>query len=273
VSLTAKQRAEWILTEIDQAGQVAVKGLAAAQEVSEATIRRDLRILADSGQIELVYGGATLPRVSDFSFRSKATRNIEAKRIIGRLAAGLVGDNEQIYLDSGTSCFEMCRHLKRRRGLCVIINSARLAVELSSHSDISTVMLGGHYRPERMDTVGPLATSTIDQLRGYRAFIGADGLHLEFGVTASDIESAYLHNQVIRNAREMVLLVDHTKFLIPSLYKIAEMEAISRVVTDRPPPPGWSESFNAQGIELIYPDSPQTETPEKSPAQPGIEIN
>ncbi len=220
MSLSTKQRADFVLRRILEHGHVEVKVLAQEMSVSDATVRRDLRSLSDTGQVELVYGGATLPRATDFSFRSKALRNVEAKRIIGQLAAGLVTDNEQIFVDSGTTCFEMCHHLKRKRGLHVIVNSARLAVELGSSAEISVILTGGHYRPERMDSIGPLATATVEQLRGSLAFIGADGLSRDFGVSASDIESAHLYRQAIRNARETVLLVDHTKFLTPSLFKI-----------------------------------------------------
>ncbi len=261
MSLTGKQRCDHILAAILEHGHVEVKKLAEALGVSDATVRRDLRALADDGQIELTYGGATLPRPSDFSFRSKAIRNIEAKRLIGRLAAGFVSDNEHLFLDSGTTCFEVCSNLKRRRGLQVVVNSARLALELGACSEISVIMIGGQYRPERMDSVGPLATATIEQLRGYMAFVGADGLSRDFGVTASDIDSAHLYRQAIRNARETILLVDHSKFLSPSLFKICEIEDISRIVTDQCPLPEWVEFLNAKGVELVYPESPAEDSP------------
>jgi DeoR family transcriptional regulator of aga operon len=254
MSLTSKQRHDQILAEILEFGQVEVKKLAQKFVVSEATARRDLRALADEAQIELTYGGATLPRPSDFSFRSKAVRNVEAKRTIGRLAADLIGENEQICVDSGTTCFELCRHLKRRRGLLVIANSARLAVELGAVPEVRVLMLGGQYRPDRMDFIGPLATATIEHLRGYLAFMGADGLSMDFGVSASDIESAHLYRQVIRNARETILLVDHSKFLTPSLFKICEIADISRIVTDQKPHLDWLGFLNAQGIALYYPE-------------------
>ncbi len=253
MSLTSKQRGDQILALIFRDGHVEVKTLAREMTVSEATIRRDLRTLADAGQIELVYGGATLPRPSDFSFRSKAVRNVDAKREIGRLAAALVTDEERIFLDSGTTCFEMCPFLRGRRNLHVIVNSTRLAVEVGAGAEMGIILIGGHYRPDRMDAVGPLAMSTIEQLRGYLAFIGADGLSMDFGVTASDIDSAHLYRQVIRNAREAVLLVDHSKFLTPSLFKICEFEDISRLVTDQKPRSEWIEFLNIRGIELSYP--------------------
>jgi DeoR/GlpR family transcriptional regulator of sugar metabolism len=256
--LTTAQRRDVILRTLLENGHAEVKALARQMAVSDATVRRDLRSLADQSRVELVYGGATLPRATDFSFRSKALRNMEAKRTIGRLAAALVGDNDQIFMDSGTTCFEMCHDLKRRRGLRVLVNSARLAFELGN-AEISVILIGGHYRPERMDAVGPLACSMIEEVRGYVAFIGADGLSRDFGISASDIESAHLHRQVLRNARETILLVDHTKFLTPSLFKICELEHISRVVTDRRPPSEWLDFLVGRAIEVIFPqESPSS---------------
>jgi DeoR/GlpR family transcriptional regulator of sugar metabolism len=248
----SRQRHERILAEVLEKRHVTARDLALNMDVSEATVRRDLKAMAEDGQIELVYGGATIRRPSDFSFRSKSTRNIEAKRIIGRLAAELVTDDEQIFIDSGTTCFEMTPFLKRRRGLSTIVSSARLALELDAPG-LSVIMLGGQYRPDRMDAVGPLATSTLDQLRGYVCFVGADGLSMDFGPAAADIQSANLYRRAVQNSRSAVLLVDHTKFEAASLFKIVEWEAIKRLVTDQKPASEWMDFLAARGIEVIHP--------------------
>ncbi len=249
---STRQRQDRILQEIYEKKEVTSSGLSELLHVSEATIRRDLHALAEAGQIELQYGGATLKRSSDFSFRSKARRNVDAKRIIGNLASDLVNDGDQVFLDSGTTCFEMTTHMKRKRGVSVIVNSARLALELDT-PNLHVIMLGGHYRPDRMDTVGPLANAALDQLRGYVAFVGADGLSMDIGPTAGDVESAYLYRQAVSHARETVLLVDHMKFLVPSLCKIVGWDPITRVVTSRKPSDEWMAFFNEKKIGVVYP--------------------
>ncbi len=255
---TARERQEQILAEVFEKRHVSARGLAAQMAVSEATVRRDLKALADTGKVELVHGGATLPRAGDSSFLTREQRNVEAKRIIGRLAADLVRDGDQIFLDPGTTCFAMAASLKRRRGLSIIINSVRLAPELML-SGVSVIMLGGQYRPDRMDMVGPLAASSLDQLRGYSAFVGADGLSQDFGPTADDIESANLYRLAIRHAREATLLVDHTKFSNPSLYKIVDWGAIPRIVTDQRPEPAWMRFLEAHRIKLVCPENSPSE--------------
>lgn len=247
------QRREKILAALFEKRHVTAKDLAVDLAASEATIRRDLRALAAAGEIELVYGGATLRRSPDYSFVSKGKRNIEAKQIIGRLAADLVGEDQQIYLDSGTTCYAMLPFLKARRRLSIICSSARLALELDAPG-ISVILLGGQYRPDRMDTVGMLATATLDQLRGYVCFVGADGLDRDFGPSAADLESADLNRRAVRNARQTVLLVDHTKFAAASLCKVVDWDLVSRIVTNRVPSPEWMDFLTARGIQVDYPE-------------------
>jgi len=81
----------------------------------------------------------------------------------------------------------------------------------------------------------------------------------DFGVTAADIESAHIYRLAVRNARETILLVDHTKFLAPSLFKIVDWDAISRLVTDQKPLPEWMEFLDSRGIEAIYPNNAESD--------------
>lgn len=251
---SGKQRKDYILERIYRSGHVLVKDLAVEMSISEATVRRDLKAMADAQVLELIYGGATLKRNTDFSFRSKNIRNIEAKRRVGELAVDLIHDGDQIFLDSGTTTFQMAGLLKGKRSLSVIANSTRLAEELSGIPGVNIIMLGGQYRADRMDTVGPLAMEAMEQLRGYRAFIGADGVSMDFGPAASDIESSHLYRLAVRHARETILVLDHTKFEAPSLYKIVDWESVNMVVTDQAPTPEWQDFLREKKVALVAPD-------------------
>lgn len=253
MTVTSKERHERIVEKVLEKKHLSAGELAKDLGVSEATIRRDLKALGREGRLELYYGGASISRSSDYSFQAKSLRNVEAKRAVGRLAAELVGDGERILLDSGTTCCEVIPHIKQRLGLSVIVNSARLALELDAPG-ISVIMIGGQYRPDRLDNVGPLSLATLEHLRGYVAFIGADGLSIEFGPAAADIDSAHLYGFASKNAREMVLLVDHSKFSTPSLYKIVDWQSVSKIITDREVSDEWAEFLKRREIDLIYPE-------------------
>ena len=249
---TIQQRRDEILAQAYQNGHITVRQIAETLEVSEATVRRDLHELASEGRLELTHGGASVVRMSDYSFLSKSTRNIEAKRTIARMACELISDGEQLFLDSGTTCFEMTSFLRGKKGLSVVVNSVRTAQELQAPG-VNVLLLGGQYRPDRMDSVGPIAFEVLERLRGYRAFLGTDGISRDFGLTSVDIDSAHIFTLAARNARECILLVDSTKFDQPSLYKIADLGCVSTVVTEKPPSEEWQEFLNAQNVQLIYP--------------------
>jgi len=249
---TIQQRREAVMSHVYQLGHVSVRQLAEDLCVSEATVRRDLHGLATEGLLELTHGGASVVHTSDYSFISKSMRNVNAKRIIAKLACELISDGEQIFLDSGTTCFEMTAYLRSKRGLSVIVNSIRTAQELRSPG-VSILLLGGQYRPERMDAVGPIAFEVLERFRGYRAFLGADGLGMDFGLTSVDIDSANIFTQAARNARECILLADSSKFDNPSLYKITDFQPISIVITDKEPSPEWIEFFKDQSVTVRYP--------------------
>jgi DeoR/GlpR family transcriptional regulator of sugar metabolism len=267
-----RQRQERIMAQLLERKHVLVTALAAGMSISESTVRRDLRALAAEGRVRLVHGGATALRDGDpggsdpgsgdpgdghlgdgdCSFQVKQQRNPGPKQLAATLAAEQISDGDHVFLDSGTTCFEMAAGLRARRGVTVLINSIRLASELHS-PELNVILLGGQYRPGRIDAVGPIAIHAIEQLRGYVAFIGSDGLNMDGGPAAVDIESADLYRAVIGNARETVLVVDHTKFERASLYPIVEWDRVDRLVCDREPPPEWGEFLRERNIEMIYP--------------------
>jgi len=240
------------MSHVYRLGHVSVRQLAEDLGVSEATVRRDLQGLAAEGLLELKHGGASVIRTSDYSFISKSRRNIEAKRTIARMACELISDGEQLFLDSGTTCFEMTSFLRNKRSLSVIVNSLRTAQELEAPG-VNVLLLGGQYRPDRMDTVGPIAFEVLERFRGYRAFLGTDGMSLDFGLTTVDIDSANIFALAARNARECVLLADSSKFDQPSLYKITDFNCISTVITEKRPSPKWEEFFENQTVKVLYP--------------------
>jgi DeoR/GlpR family transcriptional regulator of sugar metabolism len=252
MTFTIQQRREDILSLAYRSGHVTVRQVSQDLNVSEATVRRDLHSLASEGLLELTHGGASVVRNSDYSFISKSLRNIEAKRVIAEMACDLISDGEQLFIDSGTTCFQMTSFLRSKKSLSVIVNSVRTAQELQAPG-VNVLLLGGQYRPDRMDSVGPITFEVLERLRGYRAFLGTDGINKDFGLTSVDIDSAHIFKLAARNARECILLADSSKFDQPSLYKIADFNCISTVITEKKPSPEWQEYLESQNVTIICP--------------------
>lgn len=254
MSKASEERRKQIMTHLLEQKEVTVRDLAVEMKVSDATVRRDLRVLAREQGLRLLHGGAALPRERDFSYQAKLLRATEEKKIIGQLAGALVHDGDHIFLDSGTTCSAMAPRIKQLHDITVLTNSARLALEMGT-SSVHVFLVGGEYRPDRMDTVGPLAVSSLHQVRGYTAFLGADGVSMDFGPSANDLASADLHRLVVNNAAATVLLVDHSKFGGASLFQIVDWSKVDTVVTDNAPDDAWKQFFAEREINLIYPGS------------------
>src|SRR5437868_2670163 len=113
MSQTTVSRRQQIMAQILDRKQVTIKDLAEAAGVSDATVRRDLKVLAHEEGLRLFHGGAALPRERDFSFQAKKLRSSDEKKLIGRLASQFVHNGDRVFLDSGTTCSELLPYLKK----------------------------------------------------------------------------------------------------------------------------------------------------------------
>lgn len=257
-----EQRKKIILDTLEREGSLLVKEFAAELEISETTVRRDLNELDSEGLLKQVYGGAVRldpgPRSLNIPVAQRSTQAIEAKRQIGRCAAELVNDGDIVYIDPGTTSWEMIPYLKPKRNLTIISNSVRLLQCLDFIGHHNIIQLGGTLRPDRLDTVGTLSQLCIEQLRGYKAFQGGDGIDIDFGLSAVDHESALIAKVILGAAREVVVLADHTKFDNPSmLYKIVDIDKINYLVTDMPLSPAWNAKCARAGLRVVVADTPK----------------
>lgn len=266
-----EMRKKVILERLDREGSILVKDLADELGISETTIRRDLNELHSLGVLKQVYGGAVrLDKETplNFSISNRSTHEIGSKKTIGKAAASLVHNGDVLYIDPGTTSWEMIPYLREKSNLTIISNSVRLlqALEFIGHHTI--IHLGGNLRVERLDTVGSLMQIGIEQLRGFKAFQGGDGLDLSFGLSAVDHESAMAAKAILARARETIILADHTKFEQPSLlYKIIDIDSINTIVTDKALSPEWDNKCKESSIRVVLANQEYSESTLDTPKE------
>ena len=254
MGIAAEIRQRQILEQIASAGRIQVKDISKALGVTEVTIRRDLKLLEKSGLLKKTYGGAVLMGPSvQASVRYRQTQNLIAKKIIGKLASELIRDSDIIYLEAGSTCYEIIPHLTNRRNLTVIVDSLYLMHRLHELTGHKIIIIGGQYRPDRMDMVGSAAEAAIAQLGGFKAFTGADDITIEAGISGADVVTVGFAKLVLKRAREVIFVGDHTKFDKPALYKIADIDTLDYIVTDIKPSRAWHLAAKKHNIRLIYP--------------------
>ncbi len=254
MGIAAKLRHKKILEELSSKGRVQVAHTARNLGVTEVTIRRDLALLETEGLLNKTYGGAVpiVPEVN-VSARYRQTRRTGAKRTIGRLASELIRDGDIIYLEAGSTCYEIIPHLVGRKNLTIIVNSLYLMRRLGKLTRHKIIIIGGQYRLERMDMVGPAAEMAISQMGGFKAVTGADDITIDAGISGADVVTVGFAKLVLKKASEVIFVGDHTKFDNPALYKIADIDRLDYIVTDKKPNGMWIEMAKRKNIGLIYP--------------------
>lgn len=234
--MLAEQRARAILQKVSQQQTVSVTELCQATGASEATIRRDLNALARQGRLVKVHGGATsleaeefLAREPDLATKQRYTRE---KERIARYAAGLVGEDDVVFLDTGTTVLHLPDHLKDSKALFVT-SSIDLAARLTGHS-LRVYVLGGALKLGTVDIVGAEALRALHRYNFTKVFLGTSGVSLSQGFTTPDPEAAALKSLAASRAQAVYMLADSSKFGRVTAATILPLDA-AQIITDRLP--------------------------------------
>ena len=240
--MLAEQRARTILQLVAQRQTVSVADLCELTGASEATIRRDLNALDRQGKLNKIHGGATSLEEEEFLAREPDAdtkrRYAREKERVARYAAGLVGEDDVVYLDTGTTVVYMAEHLKGSKALFVT-SSVEFACRLTEHS-LNVYVLGGMLKPGTVDVVGAEAISALRQFNFTKAFLGASGVSVSQGFTTPDPEAAALKRIAADRAQTVYMLTDSTKFGRVTAATIFPLEE-AQIITDALPDARYRE--------------------------------
>ena len=247
--MLAEQRARAILQQLSQHQTVSVTDLCQTTGASEATIRRDLNALARQGKLVKIHGGATTPEEEEFLARepdlATKQRYTREKERIARYAAGLVGDDDVVFLDTGTTALHMAEYLKDSKALFVT-SSIDFAGRLSAH-ERHVYVLGGTLKPGTVDIVGAEALDALRRYNFTKVFLGVSGISISQGFTTPDPEAAALKLIAASRAQSAYVLADSSKFGRVTAATILPLER-ARIITDRMPDRKYLDSTSVIAV-------------------------
>jgi DeoR/GlpR family transcriptional regulator of sugar metabolism len=246
------ERRTLIVERVQRQGRVLAADLSEDLAVSPDTIRRDLRDLDEAGLLRRVHGGA-LPRRGDFAapWAVRTRRAPEAKQSIAQRAAALVGDEQVVILDGGTTTLQVARTLPPDLRATVITNSPPIAVALADYPGLEVTVVGGTLRSGGLVTVGAAAVDALRPIRADIVFLGVCGVHPEIGVTTLDVEERLVKAAMIEGAGEVVALADHDKLGVALPMVVAPPNAITHLVTDAQAGEAPLAPYRRLGIEVL----------------------
>ena len=199
-------------------------------KVSEMTVRRDLGILAATGQVLLVPRGAQIAKnfLAEKPFLERIQRMAKAKEAIGRMAASLVTEGSSLVLDSGTTTLQVARHLREKR--CMVITFSLTALqELADSPRAQVELIGGVYRSSSQDLVGAKVYEGLSAIRADRVIFGAAAVSLDGDVMVNDHEAA---RALLQSGKQRILVADSSKIGAEALYRFCELGQCDLLITD-----------------------------------------
>lgn len=213
--MLTQERHNKILELLTKQDTVTVGELSQGLETSESTIRRDLVTLDKMGKVKKVHGGAAaIHRVStvfEEDVTTKSALNVTEKEAIGRVAAGLVTNDDFVFIDAGTTTAAMIDFIYDNVRATFVTNGIVHAKKLIQKG-LKAYIIGGQIK---LTTEAVVGTEAINNLRKYnftKTFIGTNGISVKGGYSTPDVEEAAVKSEVLKRGRSNFILGDHAKF-------------------------------------------------------------
>jgi DeoR/GlpR family transcriptional regulator of sugar metabolism len=260
------QRRQRLLDQIEARGAVRVAELAAALQVSELTIRRDLDELGEQGLVQRFHGGAQLAQAGrrESLFVDKALQHAAEKEAIGARAAALAKADDTVILNAGSTTLAVMRRLRRRQ-VRIVTNNAAVAADFGD-ATAEIIILGGALRASSRSLVGDLAALTLSQIHGSLCILGANGVSAATGLTTSVYaETAINRLMAERCGGNVAVVADGSKIGVTSNFAGVPLAQVRTLITGPSADPQQLEAIRAAGVQVIVAQDDEGATAEAAP--------
>ncbi len=249
---TAANRRAIIMQRLNETQFASVTDLVDTLGVSDMTIRRDLKKLAENQLVNVVHGGASLVPAGHHQkdFSDRAVWLTEIKRAIADRAQEFISDKTVVALDAGTTSAFVGSAMDPSFQGTIISHSVPVFQIFLDNRNVRMLGLGGELSHESQAFIGPRVVADLNRYRADTLFLGAAAINEDGLYTNADIELP-VKLALIESSTQVVLVADHTKFGTSSAVFLAGFDAIDRVITDRDPGPDICKAMANAGTELI----------------------
>ena len=230
---TLNARQTLILERVRDQGRVLVDDLARRHETTPQTIRRDLQILTDTGEVMRFHGGAMLlagTEYTDFELR-KAIAS-DQKEAIGRVIGERIPNNTLLMINAGTTTAAVARALRHHAGLKIVSDNVSIANELRAFSGVEVMVPGGIVRRSDGAILGEATVEFIRQFNADIAVIGAAAIDMSGYLLDFDLREVHVARAIIENAKHVFLAADSSKFGRSAPIKIGHLAQVQTIVCD-----------------------------------------
>jgi DeoR family transcriptional regulator of aga operon len=255
-----EERLVAILDLLGETGVLDVSDVVDRFDVSPATARRDLDVLASRQLLTRTRGGATAHSVSyDLPLRFKRETNPDAKAAIAATVQTLIEPGMRIGLSGGTTSKAVADALGQRtdldahdgEGVTVVTSAINIAAQLVIRPHIRVVVTGGVVRVRSYEMVGPYTDLMLERITLDAAFIGVHGIDAENGPMVQDEREARVNALMASRAESAWVIADSSKVGQRAFATVGELESFTGLVTDAGIRDDDAEALRARGLQVL----------------------
>jgi DeoR/GlpR family transcriptional regulator of sugar metabolism len=251
--MLAIERKSQIIAMLREKKKVVVSELSKLFNVTEETIRKDLKDLENNDFIVRGHGGAVLKNdLLSPSFIERETINFNAKQHIAALAEKYIEDGMTLMVDTSTTASIVVQTLPPNKSVTIITNSYKLISDCSVHKNLHFIATGGHANYHYKAYVGRDAFKVI---RGYNAdcaILGCNSISKKFGFMESNELEADVKIEMAEHSRKIIIVADSSKLDKESSVCTINFNRVDCMIMEKAPPSEWVELFKQNDISLSY---------------------
>lgn len=246
-----EERLIGIMSILSKEKRISIETICEVFQVSRDTARRDLVKLDEQKQIIRTRGGAILPSSQPFiqTYEDRKKAQSLSKRKIGKAAANLIRDGEQVLLDSSTTVQCVIDYWQSSSNR-IVTNSIDIAGYLAGKHDAELHLLGGMVHPKQRFIYGAKAQEALQQLHFQKVLLGACGVTIH-GLSNPYEEETTLLRTMVNRAEQVIVLADHTKFNQQLFHTVCSLDCIDILITDQEPDQVLKEKIELLDIQII----------------------
>jgi DeoR family glycerol-3-phosphate regulon repressor len=246
------KRQSEIVRAVKLHGTCPIGELAADLNVSDETIRRDVRMLVEEGLVLKVHGAIVAPdHLREDPFQRRLQENRAEKLRIAAAAARRVANGDAIMLDTGSTTAYVAQSLAGHRNLFAVTNSIEVARVLANQNGNRVYMAGGEVRADDGATFGDSVNQFASGFRVDTAILSISAISEADGFMDSELWEADYSRVVIGQASKVIVVADHSKFERRALVKVCDFDQIDVLITSAPPPAATQAKLDAAGVEVV----------------------
>jgi DeoR family glycerol-3-phosphate regulon repressor len=249
------ERHRAITEAVTSAGVVSTEALVALLAVSAETVRRDLAVLEERGDIRRVHGGAaTRGSGEEPSFTVRSTAARDAKATLARVAVELLRNGQTVVIDIGTTAVEVARAIPQDFRGTVATPSLLVATELADRPGIELLVCGGRVRRGDLACANAHAKAFFADLYPDIALLGSGGVAADVGLTDFHLDEVEVKTTIIANSAHSYVLADSSKLGRVSPHRVCALTALDGIITDSTVPEDLSRAIADAGGIIVSPE-------------------